>query len=79
MRKPKGWVGAGDFLDEHEVRDKYPKNLPRAEMIIKNAKQLKCPDTGFILHENMKFQSNVGHQGKRVREDIAEISSDENR
>ena len=40
-----GWVGTGDFLDEHEVRDKYPKNQSRAEMIITNAKQFKCPDS----------------------------------
>ena len=72
-----GWVGTGDFLDEQEIRDKYPKNPLRAEMIIKNAKPFTCPISGVVLYEDMKFRSNVGHQGKRVREDITEIATEE--
>jgi hypothetical protein len=52
--------GTGEFMDEHDVREKYAKKPDQAEAILQNSRSMFDPMRGVTLYEDMKYTSKVG-------------------
>lgn len=68
--------GTGEFMDEHDVREKYAKKPDQAEAILQNSRSMFDPMRGVTLYEDMKYTSKVGQTDMLEKTTSQSISHD---
>ena len=69
--------GAGNFLDEEDIRDKYKARPRRLEAILKNAKRMMCPITKLELIEDIVFTSVASQSESHTSTNTRVVEGDE--